>query len=197
MLLEIFQNIFFTFKFSVFFPESSEPRDFQCCVCFWRDSPQWARASSFTRFLDHTQRRSTVGRTPLDEWSSRRRDLYLTTHNTHNRQKSMLPVGFEPTTPAAEWPQAYTLDWDRLFQCYIFVNMVAGHSNFLIITYPNYSKHVQNETKRLLQETWTSRANFNILAGTDLQFIKPSLCKCSHARSLCACLVCNTVSKSK
>jgi len=23
-------------------------------------------------FLDHTQRRSTVGRTPLDEWSARR-----------------------------------------------------------------------------------------------------------------------------
>jgi len=36
-------------------------------VCFWRDSPQWARASSFTRFLDHTQRRTTFGRTPLDE----------------------------------------------------------------------------------------------------------------------------------
>ena len=52
---------------------------------FWRDSPQWARASSFTRFLDHTQRRTTVGRTPLDEWSARRRDLYLTTHNTHNK----------------------------------------------------------------------------------------------------------------
>jgi hypothetical protein len=42
-----------------------------------------------TRFLDHTQRRATVGRTPLDEWSTRRRDLYLTTHNTHNRQTSM------------------------------------------------------------------------------------------------------------
>jgi hypothetical protein len=36
-------------------------------VCCWRDSPQWARASSFTKFLDHTQRRTTVGRTPLDE----------------------------------------------------------------------------------------------------------------------------------
>jgi len=36
-------------------------------VCFWRDSPQWARASSFTRFLDHTQRRNKVGRTSLDE----------------------------------------------------------------------------------------------------------------------------------
>ena len=23
-------------------------------VCFWRDSPQWTMASSFTRFLDHT-----------------------------------------------------------------------------------------------------------------------------------------------
>jgi len=38
------------------------------------------------RFRDHTQRRTTVGRTPLDEWPARRRDLYpTTTHNTHNR----------------------------------------------------------------------------------------------------------------
>ena len=80
------------------------------CVCFWRDSPQWARASSFTRFLDHTQRRTTVGRNPLDEWSARRRDLYLTTHNTHNRQISMPPVGFEPTISAVERPQTYALD---------------------------------------------------------------------------------------
>jgi hypothetical protein len=29
----------------------------------------------FTRFLDHTQRRATVGRTPLDEWLTRRGDL--------------------------------------------------------------------------------------------------------------------------
>jgi hypothetical protein len=59
---------------------------FKDIVClFWRDSPQWARPFSFTRFLDHTQRRTTVGRTPLDERSARRRDLYLTTHNTHVR----------------------------------------------------------------------------------------------------------------
>ena len=36
----------------------------------------------FLMFLDHTQRRTTVGRTPLDERSARRRDLYLTTHDT-------------------------------------------------------------------------------------------------------------------
>ena len=40
-------------------------------------------------FLHHTQRRITVGGTPLDEWSARRRDLNLTIHNTHNRQTSM------------------------------------------------------------------------------------------------------------
>ena len=67
-------------------------------------APHWARPSSFTRFLDHTQRRSTVGRTPLNEWSARRRDLYLTTHDTHNRQTSMPPVGFEPTITASERP---------------------------------------------------------------------------------------------
>ena len=44
----------------------------------------------FFMFLDHTRRRSTVGRTPLDQRSARRRDLYLTTHDTHNRQISML-----------------------------------------------------------------------------------------------------------
>ena len=61
-------------------------------VLFGATTPQWARVSSFTRFLDHTQRYTTVGMTPLDEWSTRR---YLTTHNTHNRQISMPPVGFE------------------------------------------------------------------------------------------------------
>ena len=72
--------------------------------------PSWARASSFTRFLDHTPRRTTVGRTPLDEWSARRRGLYLTTHNTHNRQTSMLPVGFETTILSGERLQTYALD---------------------------------------------------------------------------------------
>ena len=59
-----------------------------------------ALASSRTRLLDDTQRRATVGRTPLNEWSVRRRDLYLKTHNTHNRQTSMPRVGFEPTIAA-------------------------------------------------------------------------------------------------
>ena len=67
-------------------------------------------ASSFLRFLDHTQRRTTVGRSPLDERSARRGDLYMTTHNTHNRQTSMPTVGFEPTISAGERPQTYALE---------------------------------------------------------------------------------------
>ena len=63
---------------------------------------QWAIASTFTGVLDRTQRRNTVVRTPLDEGSARRRDLYLTPHNTHNRQTSMPPVGLEPTISADE-----------------------------------------------------------------------------------------------
>ena len=72
--------------------------------------PQWARVSSLTRFLDHAQRRTTVSRTPLDEWSGHRRDLYLTTHNTHNRQTYVPPVGFEPTITTGERPQTHALD---------------------------------------------------------------------------------------
>jgi hypothetical protein len=90
-------------------------------VCFWRDSPQWARASPYPRFLDHTQRSTTVGRTPVDEWSARRRDLYLKTYNTHNRQTSMPPVRFEPTISAGELLQSYALGraamWNHLCWC--------------------------------------------------------------------------------
>jgi hypothetical protein len=59
----------------------------------WRCSPMRSRTSSFTRFSRSHTRRATIGRIPLDEWSVRRRDLYLTTHNTHNGQTSMPPAG--------------------------------------------------------------------------------------------------------
>ena len=52
---------------------------------FFAQQPSVGHSISFMRFLDHTQRRTTIGRTPLDEWSARRRDLYLATHNTHNK----------------------------------------------------------------------------------------------------------------
>jgi hypothetical protein len=68
----------------------------------------------FLMFLDHTQRRTTVGKTALDERSARRRDLYLTTHDTHNRQISMPPVGFKPTISAGERPNPYPANVEKM-----------------------------------------------------------------------------------
>ena len=54
----------------------------------WHTSPPNCAVSramtSFLGFLDHT-RRAILGRTPLDEWSARRSELYLRPHNNLNR----------------------------------------------------------------------------------------------------------------
>jgi hypothetical protein len=57
--------------------------------------------SSRGYLITHNEAPQSVG-ILLYEWSARRRDLYLTTHNTHNRPTSMPPVIFEPTIAADE-----------------------------------------------------------------------------------------------
>jgi len=44
--------------------------------------------------------RHTLGRTPLDERSARRKELGLTTHNTHKKQTSMPPGGIQNRYPS-------------------------------------------------------------------------------------------------
>jgi hypothetical protein len=83
--------------------------------------------SSFLRFLDHIKRHTTVGRTPLDEWSARRRDLCLTTHDSHQKTSMILGGGFEPTLPASERPQIYALD------------RAAAETGFVWYEFTNYS----------------------------------------------------------
>jgi len=51
----------------------------------------------------------TLSRIPLDEWSARRNDLYSATHNTHKRQTSKFPAGFEPAIPASQRPPTHVL----------------------------------------------------------------------------------------
>ena len=82
-----------------------------CYILLWRNSPTRAMTASFLRFLHHTKGHISVGRTPLDEGSACRRDLYLTTHNTDKRQTSMPASGFEIATPASDRP--LTLASDR------------------------------------------------------------------------------------
>jgi hypothetical protein len=50
--------------------------------------------------------------TPLVKGPAFRKDLYLTTNNTHNRQTSMPSAGFEPTIPVSE--RSYTRALDRV-----------------------------------------------------------------------------------
>ena len=56
----------------------------------WRCGPTLGIVSSILRFQDHTQRRTTIGRTPLDEWSTRRKDFYLT---AQSHQKNIHATG--------------------------------------------------------------------------------------------------------
>jgi len=69
-------------------------------------------------------------RPPPDEWSARRRDLYLKTHSTHNRQTSMPPAEFETTILTSERPLTHTSDRvatgiKRWKSCAIFSCMIA------------------------------------------------------------------------
>ena len=59
------------------------------CLMFF---PSWLIIPSAHRSLlrgsSITHRYTTLGRTTLDEWSARSRDLYQTTHNAHNWETS-------------------------------------------------------------------------------------------------------------
>jgi hypothetical protein len=54
-----------------------------------------------------TLRHATLDRTRVDGWLARRRDIYLTAHNSPKRQTSMSPPGFEPIISASERPQTH------------------------------------------------------------------------------------------
>jgi hypothetical protein len=76
----------------------------------WHYCQTWAVPSSYLTSLYQPERSTRVGRTNLDEWSARRRDLYLTTHNNHIRKIYVPTAVFEPAISASERPQTYVLD---------------------------------------------------------------------------------------
>ena len=70
----------------------------------------------------------------LDEWWVRRRDLYLTTHNTHKRETSMPPVRFEATISEGERPQTHA--WDRA---------VTGVGNYCNLSCYNFNSYTEEK----------------------------------------------------
>jgi hypothetical protein len=71
----------------------------------WRNSLQWARASSLSRLHDHTPQ--SVGLL----WMSDQLDAEISTwqHTTHKRYISMPPAGFAPAIPPSKRPQTHAL----------------------------------------------------------------------------------------
>jgi hypothetical protein len=93
---------------------STTVRKIQCSNMFsflWLNIPIRAQATSFLRFLNHIQldTYTHTRRTPLKEWSVRRKGRYL--HNTQQTEgrTSMPSVGFQPAIPAIETIQTYAL----------------------------------------------------------------------------------------
>jgi len=79
------------------------------CVCVCVSEQSYHGLGRLTVEVSTSHRHITLGRTPLNEWSARRRVLCLTTL-MYKRQTSMSPAGFEPATPASGQPQTYALD---------------------------------------------------------------------------------------
>jgi len=101
-----------------------------------------------------TLKHTTLSRTPLDGWTARRWDRYLTTHNTHNRQTSMSPVGFEPAIPASVRPQIHALE------------CAATEINLQRTTSPmlHVAKHIINYTRYEIY--------YNVLPSVCYPFVK-------------------------
>ena len=113
------------FMFVVGYCWEQKPRDELCFrmystyICVW-DSPHFPGATvpslssgpgpPHCRGFTIAPRHTTFSRIPLDEWSDRRRDFYLTASDTHKTQTSMPLAGFEPAILASERPQFNTLD---------------------------------------------------------------------------------------
>ena len=67
-----------------------------------------------------TFRHTTLGRAPLYEWPARRKRLYLTTHNIHNRQTSMTPAVFDPVISPSDRPRSRG-NGDRPLLVFVFL----------------------------------------------------------------------------
>ena len=102
--------------------------------------PRWPGPPHYQGFTI-TLRHTSLNTIPLDEWSARRKGLYLTAHNTHKRQTSMPPAGIETTIAAKEWTQTHNLDRSVfvILRLLSNLNSFLGHSLHVVFsTTPNF-----------------------------------------------------------
>ena len=147
-------------------------------------------ASSFTRFLDHTQRRTTLGRTPLDEWSARRRDLYLTTHTTLTTDKFPCFRWDSNPNPSRRATADLRLrprgHWDRQNSWILPVNTCGVNTQGAVPGSVKFAFFTTTSTKRLLIERQISRSLKLPLTPTTVKQIIETVITCNdvHQDSL-------------
>ena len=88
--------------------ERERERERDILLFSWDDSPRGPGPPHYQGFMI-TLRHNTLGRIPLDEWSARHRDLYLTKHSTDKRQTTNHSPGWirshNPSKRAAAEPR--------------------------------------------------------------------------------------------
>jgi len=107
-------------------------------------------------------RHTTVGRTPLDECSARRKELYLTKYNNYKSKSWTIhaSLGFEPTIRSSERPQTHSLEhatneFGTQVSIYIYIytgiyRHTQAYINIHVLTrtFRHTHTHTQRSTKR-------------------------------------------------
>ena len=110
----------------------------------WCNSPTRARAASFFMFLDHTHWHTTVGRTLLDAWSTRRGGNTQHSQETdihdsggiRTRNPSKRALANPRPRPLHHWDRYYMIQGNGLF-CYCFFCCVLCRSVVRILLVTN------------------------------------------------------------
>ena len=117
-----------------------------------------------------TLKNTSLCRTHLDEWSARRRDLYLTTHGTYKRQTSMPLTGFEPVIPASKRPQTHALDYaatgtSQHKSRYFKNSNLSSVDRLDFVTYRRFSVRWMCIKIPALYHTWRRTASLYVVGG--------------------------------
>jgi hypothetical protein len=106
----------------------------------------------------HSVGHSTLGRTPLEERSARRRDLYLTTHKTQKDTDIHVPGGIRTRNPskrAAADPRLTPRGlWDRPPSVYTDYNFVTIEPTLSVIISRKFVAERLSFTFRAETECW-------------------------------------------
>jgi hypothetical protein len=103
----------------------------------------------------------TRGRTPLNEWSARRRGRYL-----HNRRKSMPSARFETATPANKRLQTYCLDrtatgigpcYFSVTDCCLLRKALASAICIMSIPFQKANLKVSFTTSNKIHKNWPAK----------------------------------------